>query len=1217
MKGTKTPKNEGDEASGLGRERNSVVRGPLCPSTPLPLYPCLNVIHLKKAIEGAVQSGALHELSARLEQGSRALTFEGPVGGAKGLAIAHAALAERRPLAVLVSTANEARNLEHEIRFFAGLLSPHPPRVVLLPSLEVDPYRGMSPHPEIAAARAQAIWQLLQEGPMILVASIRAAATRMHSPERFLSYCLDLDKTQPYSPELLRDYLHESGYTEDDPVTEPGEFSLRGGILDIYPPHLENPVRVEFFGDQIESIRLFDVDSQRSVASVERVELIPMREYCVRRQMLESWAEEAQKRWDERFHRQLEEDLARARHGEPFPAFEFMLPAIDPLDRTLFDYLRGFRLVVCDREILEAALTKFHGELYERFVDRIEAHKPALAPEEIYLTADQFRAAAERFPLLQVEELSIEHKAGEKPLYLSSQTTRKYHGNIRDLISDLERFRAAGERILFVSANLGRAERVRDILAEYNIPVHLCLGSDGDGEARMPAGEVVVLGVGPLHAGFFLPALPLRVFAGSDVFDEADVAAGPKRARSAVRLFISDFRDLKPGDCVVHIDHGIGRFHGLKSIEMQGTREFALLTYQDDARLYVPVERLDLIQKYSSVDGARPTLDRLGGTSWERTKTRIRKSMRDMAGELLKLYAERQLAPGYSFATDSNWQREFEDSFEFELTRDQSDAVEAVKSDMESTRPMDRLLCGDVGYGKTEVAMRAAFKAVMEGKQVAVLAPTTVLALQHWNTFRQRFTAFPVRIQLLSRFRTPREQKQAIEELEAGRIDVIIGTHRLLSKDVAFKDLGLVIVDEEQRFGVAHKERLKALKTRVDVLTLTATPIPRTLHMALMGLRDMSTIETPPKNRLAIQTSVLRFSEDVVRSAIELELARNGQVYFVHNRVESIHSMAAMVQRLVPAARIGVAHGQMSERELEQVMMRFINDELDILAATTIIENGLDIPRVNTIIIDRADLYGMAQLYQLRGRVGRSDRRAYAYLLIPSDEALSEIARKRLAAIREFSDLGTGFRVAALDLEIRGGGNLLGGEQHGHINAVGFELYCRLLEHTVQELRGQAPEQEISSAIKLNLDIRIPESYIADESQRLRMYKRISSGHDREQLDGLRQELIDRFGPYPEQVEYLFRYAALRQQAMALQIPAIERSRSQIFFRFADQSKVSARELLRLVSRNRSAVFSPQGVLSIETEDLPPEALFDAIDKILAEIQETESRRQETGDSRQ
>jgi transcription-repair coupling factor (superfamily II helicase) len=576
--------------------------------------------------------------------------------------------------------------------------------------------------------------------------------------------------------------------------------------------------------------------------------------------------------------------------------------------------------------------------------------------------------------------------------------------------------------------------------------------------------------------------------------------------------------------------------------------------------------------------------------------------MRDMAGELLKLYAERKTVEGYAFSADTAWQQEFEDAFEFELTPDQADAIAAVKVDMEAARPMDRLLCGDVGYGKTEVAMRAAFKAVMDGKQVAVLTPTTVLAFQHFTTFTSRFTTFPVRIQLLSRFRTPKEQKQTLSDLELGRVDVVIGTHRLLSKDVVFRDLGLVVVDEEQRFGVAHKERLKALKTKVDVLTLSATPIPRTLHMAMLGLRDMSTIETPPKNRLAIQTSVVKSSPETMRSAIELELQRKGQVYFVHNRVETIDTAAATVQRLVPQARIGIAHGQMGERDLEKVMLRFIKDELDVLVATTIIENGLDIPRVNTIVVNRADLYGLAQLYQLRGRVGRSDRRAYAYLLIPSDETLTEVARKRLAAMREFSDLGAGFRVAALDLEIRGAGNLLGGEQHGHIDAVGFDLYCQLLEQAVEELRGEKVEAEVSTSINLNLDIRIPEGYIGDASQRLRMYKRISSAADRAGLDALRQELVDRFGQYPETVEHLFRYAEVRQSAMALAIHSIEKQREQVLFRFVEQSRVDPQKLLQLVRRNKRATFSPGGVLALELANSAPATLFDSIGRVLEEI---------------
>ncbi len=1162
-----------------------------------------DVIQLKQTFEDAMGSGALQQLATHLKEDRRVFTVSGTAGGAKALTIAKAILSENRPTAVITPSDAEAQSLAQEIGFYLNLLTPSPLEITHFPSFEVDPYRGLSPHPEISAARARAIHQLLQNDSCVLVTSVRAASIRLHSPERFLNYCLMLKQGEELSPDLICQYLFESGYIEDDPVTEPGEFSLRGGILDIFPPHLERPLRLEFFGDQIESIRIFDVDSQRSVEAVRTLEIIPMREYCFRPGVLREWAEKVPSLWSAPFLPHLQEELALARHGEMFPAFEFLMPATDPLDHTLFDYIRGYRIVVAEREVLENSLARYHAELYERFVDRIDAHKPVLAPEKIYVTADEFRAALDRFPRLEVEELSVADT--EIPsLYLSSQSTRKYHGNIRELIADLNKFRDSGERVVFILSNLGRAERIGDILKEYEIPCHLCRTGEEERAGGFSPSRTVLLGIGNLHAGYYLPAINLRVLTSPDLFDEADIGLGHKKTKGAQRhLFISDFRDLKPGDYVVHVDHGIGLFNGLKTLDLQhGSKEFVLLTYQDQAKLYVPVERLDLIQKYSSVGGTRPTLDRLGGTSWERTKTRIKKSMRDMAEELLKLYAQRQTVPGFAYAPDTAWQQEFEDAFEFELTRDQEDALDAVKNDMEASRPMDRLLCGDVGYGKTEVAMRAAFKVVMDGKQAAVLAPTTVLAFQHYNTFRQRFTAFPVHIQLLSRFRSPKEQKQVIEDLAMGRIDVIVGTHRLLSKDVEFKDLGLVIVDEEQRFGVTHKERLKAMKTRVDVLTLTATPIPRTLNMALLGLRDMSTIETPPKNRLAIQTSVLKYSPDVIRSAIEMELARSGQVYFVHNRVETIHSAAAGIQQLVPQARIGIAHGQMNERELERIMLKFIQDELDVLVATTIIENGLDIPRVNTIVVDRADLYGLAQLYQLRGRVGRSDRRAYAYLLVPSDEAISEVARKRLAAIREFSDLGTGFRVAALDLEIRGAGNLLGGEQHGHIEAVGFDLYCQLLEHTVEELRGEKPAEEIATSINLNLDIRIPEAYIADSSQRLRMYKRISSAATVAELDVLRQEMVDRFGQYPEQVESLFRYASLRQQTQALQIQSVEKNKNQVFFRFVDHSKVSAQKLMKLVTRNKHATFSPQGLLTLDVPEVSSSRLFDTINRILDEI---------------
>ncbi len=1143
-------------------------------------------------------------MSGRLREGARVLSVPGPTGGARALAVAATALSEERPVVVFVSPGTDARHMAAEIHFFLELLDDRHPPVIHLPGLDVDPYRGLSPHADAASERAYSLWRILHTERYVVISSVRAAAVRLHRPTRFLQSCLEIKTGDECPIERLRGYLHRAGYVEDDPVTEEGEFSIRGGIVDVYPPHMGAPVRIEFFGDAIDSLRTFDTETQRSTGTVGTLGILPLREYCPEPDLLRRWAADAPSLWSEPFLSHLVDELSLARQGENFPACEFFLPAIDPLDGSIFDYVAGSRIVTINREAIDNELARYHSDLYERYVDRIEARKPVPAPDSVYLTADQFRQAIDLFPRVELEELRLERNDDVPVVPVTAQSTRRYHGNIRELVADVERFRIKNDRLVFLFSNLGRAERMRDILHEYGIAAALLRTGDSSRESRdVPAGAIV-LGVAPLHAGFYFPTTGLRVLSSYDVFDEAEVTAGPRRSKKSQRqAFLSDFRDLKPGDYVVHLDHGIGLFSGLKTIQLNGTtKEFVLLTYHDDAKLYVPVERLDLIQKYSSMGGGTPSLDRLGGTSWERTKSRIKKSMRDMAGDLLKLYAERQLVRGHAFSPDTAWQQEFEDGFEYELTPDQEDAVAATKVDLEAPRPMDRLLCGDVGYGKTEVAMRAAFKVIMDGKQVAFLAPTTVLSFQHFNTLSRRFTSFPVRIELLSRFRSPKEQKQVLGQLEAGQIDIVVGTHRLLSKDVAFKDLGLVVVDEEQRFGVAHKEKLKALKTRVDVLTMTATPIPRTLNMAMLGLRDISIIETPPKNRLAIQTSVVRYSPDVIRSAIELELARNGQIYFLHNRVETIHSAAAMVQQLVPHARIGVAHGQLAERELEKVMLRFVQDELDGLVATTIIENGLDIPRANTIVVNRADLYGLSQLYQLRGRVGRSDRRAYAYLLIPSDETLSDVARKRLAAIREFSDLGTGFRVAALDLEIRGAGNLLGGEQHGQIDAVGFDLYCQLLENALQELRGEKPEIEAASAINLNLDIRIPDTYISDSSQRLRMYKRISSAADEGELETLGKELIDRYGAVPAPVENLFRYANLRQETLALRIQSVERQKDQVFFRFGDDSRVSPEKLLQLVTRNRRASFSPQGLLTLEVGDLGPERLFESLHGILRQI---------------
>ena len=809
---------------------------------------------------------------------------------------------------------------------------------------------------------------------------------------------------------------------------------------------------------------------------------------------------------------------------------------------------------------------------------------PELA-EANFLHWENFEAGIAAREQVALRELDLDVNAP----HLNTRPSMAFHGSMQVAVAEAKTMVEQGYRVAFFAPSNGELERLADILREYSVPFQLGLAPN---EAASPylaeraylAGPVAstYLIKGNVRRGSIFPESHIAFIGTEDLFDASDLVARPGVTKAQLTAFAADLADLKPGDFVVHVTHGVGKFVGVREI-VQGEQkgDFMLLEYAGDAKLYVPLTRMDLVEKYRGAGEGAPPLDRLGGSTWTARKTRVKAKMRDMADELLKLYAKRRMSEGFGFSRDSNWQREFEDAFDFTETKDQLAAVKEIKRDMETPHPMDRLLCGDVGYGKTEVAMRAAFKALGDGKQVAVLAPTTVLAFQHYETFRARFAAFPVRIEMLSRFRSPKEMKQALEDITTGKADLAIGTHRLLSKDVEFKDLGLLIVDEEQRFGVRHKERLKQMRHNVDVLTMSATPIPRTLHMSMLGIRDMSVIETPPKDRLAINTVVAHFDPELIRAAVDQELSRGGQVFFLHNRVETIFQRAAAIQQLVPSARIGVGHGQMGDQELERVLLGFMRHEYDVFVSTTIIENGIDIPLANTIIIENAERFGLAELYQLRGRVGRSNRRAYAYLLVPQDTELSEVARKRLAALREFSDLGAGFKIAALDLELRGAGNLLGGEQHGHIASVGFDTYLRLLEETVSELKGEETPLEIHSSLNLGLDIRIPPEYIADENQRLRAYKRVADANDAEKAEKIRAELADRYGPLPEAVETLVRFALLKTQAALAGIEAIDRRGGALHIKFHPGSKIEPARLMELVSAREGAQFTPAGVLKL------------------------------------
>ena len=1073
--------------------------------------------------------------------------------------------------------------------------------MLIIPASEANPYRGLSPHPEIAAKRAIALWRLLNGYQGFIVTTLTSVTTRMPSPANFLSNCIHLELGRFLPLDHLITKLLQSGYAREDPVSEVGEYSVRGGILDIFSPARQNPVRIEFFGDEIESIREFDPRTQRSVGLIPSCEVVPMREMVLTEPEVARWHQEAPRYWKEvRFAEALQERLQFTENRELFNGFEYLFPLVADSEHHLFEFLpdsQDCTIVISDSEESLAELERFNTRQQQIFDERNASGELVLPPERLFFDGEWMGRVLETRKTFYIQQLSEEPQVAR---HFDFQRERKYQGRIQDILADLGKWKRAQERVVFVMSSQGMAERITHLFGEYGVGVHLL--KNGIDEALSHSLSVLQ---GKLSGGFYSPSLGLHILTQENIFEESQLKPVARRptSREIAAKFVSDFRDLKEGDYVVHMNHGIGLFQGLKQIGVgKEQKEFVVLTYRGDAKLYVPIDRLDLIQKYSGASGRAPQIDRLGGASWERTKRRIKKSMRNLAEDLLKLYARREMAKGHAFAPDDFLSHAFEEAFEYEETPDQLAAIQDVKRDMEAERPMDRLICGDVGYGKTEIAMRGAFKAVNDSKQVAVLAPTTVLALQHYHTFKERFQSFPVTIEMISRFQSRAEQTHILQRVEPGLVDVLIGTHRLLSKDVQFRDLGLIVVDEEQRFGVAQKERLKGMKTAVDVLSLSATPIPRTLNMSLIGLRDLSIIETPPRDRLAIQTVVVRFNRNIIRSAIDLELKREGQVFFVHNSVQTIYSIANMIQEIAPQARVAIAHGQMKEKQLEEVMIDFLQYRSDILVSTTIIENGLDIPRANTLIVNRSDRFGLAQLYQLRGRVGRSNRRAYAYFLIPLEEALTADAGKRLAAIKEFSDLGAGFRIAAHDLEIRGAGNLLGAEQHGRIDAVGFELYMKLLEQTMRELRGQEVREEVQTSIDLRLDVQIPDHYIDDPNLRLWLYKRVASASYESVLEDLKEEIADRFGKYPSPVSNLFEYAKIRLRTQELRILAVERKASRIFLKFREDTPVSRKHIIDLVHLDGKLSLTPEGIMVAEVSSTHPGEVVEGVHTLLDKI---------------
>lgn len=991
--------------------------------------------------------------------------------------------------------------------------------------------RGMGPTPE-DHERTQSTLALHDGTVRAVLLSAPALVHSVPAPDVIDRKRLSIRVGEELLVDMLLDHLDGAGYRREDPVVEAGSFARRGGIVDVFPPGRPWPLRIEFFGDRIDSLREFDPATQRRRHEVDEVTLLPF--------------------------------------GVPSGGSRLAIPEILP----------PHWLIVIDpnavRAEMERALhskTALHADL-----DPDDPHTQRSI--ETFVDPEIVRSYLEREERTDLHEIAPDGPA----IHIASRPAPQYRGDLKQLREDLKA--APGKTFIFLGTP-GRAQRLSETLFEGGIAT----GEDAG----------VEVGSGHLSRGVEFSPARLRLLADGDVFPEE---VHVHKRRNVVRSFLSDFRDLKPGDYVVHEDHGIGRFVGLESLQVLGSdAEFMVVSYQGGDLLRVPVESFHRIQKHRAAESSNPSLDKLGGTGWTRTKSRVKRAMRDMAAELLKVHAERKTRLGHAFSPMSPWMNEFENAFEYEETPDQKKAIDDVFADMSSPTPMDRLVCGDVGYGKTEVAMRAAMRAVADSKQVVVLAPTTILALQHLQTFRRRFAPFPVTTEMVSRLRSPKENKEVLKRAAEGKVDIVIGTHRVLAKGAEFKDLGLVIVDEEQRFGVAAKERLKQKKTTIDSLTLSATPIPRTLQMGLSGLRDMSVIETPPRDRLAIQTMVVKFSKDLIATAIRHELERDGQVYVVHNRVESIYSMASMIKELVPEARVVVGHGSMTEIELEKAMLAFVEGRVDVLVATTIVENGLDVPRANTLIIHRADRFGLAQLYQLRGRVGRSDRPAFAYLMVPPGRVLSEVAQRRLAAIREFSDLGSGFRLAALDLEMRGAGNLLGGEQSGHILAVGLDLYLKLLGDAVRDMQAggetSVPER---TALNLRIDLRLRTSYIAEARDRILIYKRAADAAREEDVQSIEADLRDRFGPLPQEAIDLITYSRLRVRAEDLGIVRIDRAGSRLDLFFGESPPVDAQKLAGLVAAWAGARLGSAG--KTLTVPLPPGAPLDTTRVVLERLRQ-------------
>ncbi|MBI5598422.1 MAG: transcription-repair coupling factor [Deltaproteobacteria bacterium] len=1067
-----------------------------------------------------------------------------------------------RPILAVLPDEEAAEEFSNDLRFFLG------DAVLFYPSTELLPFEVQPLHPDIAAKRISFLHALLSpEKPFVAVTAATNLIERVMPKEALGRGVLKLSVKDARPREELLAAFHGMGYERMGMVEGKGEMSLRGGILDIHPPTEKYPIRMEFFGDEIESIRTFDPVTQRSQRELKEALILPAKWADLSREGRTFAREKLLERVEEiGLDRPAWEPLYnKLREGAGLEAADALLPLFHKKLDTVFDYLpEDAVIVLVDPSRAEAGVEQLSSEIRERAT----AEKTFVKPEELYCDKDRLASYLAGFPLAVIEPLKEEGHFIKTGSNLDLRQDIALKKDLSPLKARLGDWLALGFSVYITAHNRAQAERMRELLDGFSTVI--VSSADALGGGKNPA---IKIAEGTLSSGFRFPSQSMVMVTEEDIFGERVKRRPPPSNK--LDAFLSGLKDLSEGDFIVHADHGIGLYRGMERLSVEGVfSDFLLIEYRDSDRLYLPVERMDLVSKYHGVEGKTPPLDKLGGTLWEKKRARVRRAVREIAGDLLALYGARASAKGFAYSPPGRFFTEFEAGFEYEETPDQEKAIAEVMKDMGSARPMDRLICGDVGYGKTEVAMRAAMRAALDSKQAAVLVPTTVLAQQHFLTFKKRFAPYPVTVDVLSRFRSRKEQGETIGKLAAGKVDIIIGTHRLLQKDVGFKNLGLIVIDEEHRFGVRHKERLKELKKEVDVLVLTATPIPRTLHMAMADVRDLSVINTPPQDRLAITTRIIRFDEAAIKEAVEREIKRGGQVFFVHNRVETIGAvcerLSLLLSEIKPGGlRIAVAHGQMREDALEKVMLKFINREYDVLLSTTIIESGLDIPSANTIIINRADTFGLAELYQLRGRVGRSSHRAYAYLICPEENTLTPEARKRMEVVMELSDLGGGFRVAAYDLEIRGAGEILGAAQSGHIAEVGFNMYTELLEETVREMKGETIEYEPRPEINLGISAYIPEDYVPDTAQRLSFYRRLSTASSGADIELLKEEVIDRYGGLPDVCGSIFDLAELRLALKSVHGAELSRKGPRLYLAFSRKAllPVAAENTEDLVAR--------------------------------------------------